>query len=239
MRLLTYEDGGGDGSNVGSGGSFGGTAGSPVLKVPKYLDINWELVKAPLKALHKGFRLVLFVGNDPSNTSQYLFPPVELGPDERRYVFTMAMTSSVVVNAAIKTLYKDWTESSWRSIAAGVLVDPVTIATGSGSYDIRFQRAGKPTAVEVILTFKVTTPFTMAATGHTGACTVNPTATASLPVKKNGTTVGTLEVSTSGVLSLVGFSATAFATGDILTVEAPGTQDATLSGLSFVLKTNV
>lgn len=239
MRLLSYEDAGSDGPAVGSGGSFGGTAGSPILKVPKYLDAKWNLIKEPLKAVHKGFRLVLFVGNNPDDTSQYLFPPVELGPSERRYVFTMSMTSSVVVNCAIKTLYKDWTESGWSVIASGVLVDPVTVATGGGAYDIRFQKTGKPAAAEAILTFPVTTPFTMAATGHSGTCTANPTATANLPVKKNGTTVGTLQVSTSGVLSLVGFSSTAFAAGDILTVEAPATQDATYSGLFFVLKTNI
>lgn len=239
MRLLTYENEGYDGPAVSSGGSSGGVAGSPILKVPKYLDIKWELIKTPLKAIHKGFRLVLFVGNDPNDTNQYLFPPVELGPDERRYVFTMTSSSSLLVNAAIKTLFKDWTESEWRAIATSIQVDPVTIATGSGSYDIRFTKTGKPAAGEAILTFKVTTPFTMAASGHTGTCTVNPTATANMPVKKNGSTVGTLQVSTSGVLSLVGFSATSFATGDILTVEAPSAQDATFSGLSYLLKTNV
>jgi hypothetical protein len=190
-------------------------------------------------AFHKGYRLVLYLGNNPDDTDQYLLAPVELGPSERRFIYTLTPSSSIVANASIKTLLNDNSESSWRTIAAGVVLDPVTINLGSGVYNIGFVLTGKPAAGQTILTFQAKNAFTVHATAHTGTCTVHPTATADFPCYKNGTLFGTLRLSTAGVLSLVAFSATAFAVGDILTVVAPASQDATLSTPSFVLIGNV
>ncbi len=240
MRSLLYEDAGISGTSVNyTGGSGGGTVGTPILTAPTFLDLRWGQNKPPLKALHKGYKLALFLGSDADNTDQYLFPPVYLGPDERRYVYTVSTSQVLTINAAIKTLFFDNSESEWKYLASSVMINPVTINLGAGAYNLSFASPGLPGAGVTLLSFAATVPFTVHATGHTLTCSVNPTAVADIKCYKNGVLFGTLELSTLGVLSLVAFSSTAFAIGDLLTVVAPSPQDATLSGPSFVLMGNV
>lgn len=55
-------------------------------------------------------------------------------------------------------------------------------------------------------------------------------------IKKNGSSVGTMRFAAGGtVASFLASGAVSFAAGDILTVVAPGSPDATLAGLAFTL----
>ena len=80
----------------------------------------------------------------------------------------------------------------------------------------------------------------------TGFCQTAPTSTAAYSIYKItsgsspgtvGTQIGTISIATSGVFTFTSVSGLAysFATGDILSVWAPSTQDATLAGVSFTL----
>jgi len=123
--------------------------------------------------------------------------------------------------------------------SAGV-VQVCTNATGPvftdlNSYDISCSVSGKPTASQKVLIFPTVRPFTVSATGHKSKVYVNPTATASFLCQKNGTTFGTLTISTAGVLTLTSFTATAFAIGDYLTIIAPSSVDSTMADIGLTL----
>jgi hypothetical protein len=73
--------------------------------------------------------------------------------------------------------------------------------------------------------------------GSVGKVGTNPTSTAAYDVKQNGSSIGGISISTSGVFTFTTTSGTAkaFAASDELTVVAPSSQDATLSDVRFTL----
>ena len=101
-------------------------------------------------------------------------------------------------------------------------------------YNVAAYKPGLPTASEVIFQFVTPTAFTLADNfaGSQGYVEVNPTASATFDVKKNGTNIGTVVVGTGGGFTFAtsGTGLETFSVGDRLTVAAPGTPDATLSG---------
>lgn len=72
--------------------------------------------------------------------------------------------------------------------------------------------------------------------GSVGHCGTNPTATAAYDVKKNGSSIGSISISTSGVFtfSTTG-GATSLAISDRITINAPSPQDATLANVGISL----
>jgi hypothetical protein len=106
---------------------------------------------------------------------------------------------------------------------------------GANSYDVIAFFPGLLTDDEKILKIVLPRAWTLAAsTNHRGAVETNPAASVSLAIAKNGSGVGTITVSTGGVVSFSSFSATSFAVGDILTVTVSGSAS-TLEGLSLSL----
>jgi len=168
--------------------------------------------------------------------SVYLAIPAS-GADNYKFVKTTNVADGTIFRPTSGTVY------GGKVYAAAVATDNTITLTQSsydtGNYDIWFSKSGKPLAGEKVLIFSAPRPFTVQAQGHSGKCYVNPTATASFVCAKNGTTFGTLQFSTGGVLSLVAFASTNFVVNDILTVTAPGSQDATLSDVGCVLRGNV
>ncbi len=64
----------------------------------------------------------------------------------------------------------------------------------------------------------------------------NPTAAATLSIKKNGAAAGTVQIATNGTVSFIAASGLALAAGDYVDVYAQTAPDATLAGLGFTLK---
>jgi len=97
-----------------------------------------------------------------------------------------------------------------------------------------------PTASEVLLihcagdAFTIPANFASALQSYIGT---NPTATFALTLTQNGTTIGTLSVSTSGVVTATTASGTskAIAAGDVLKLIAPGTPDTTAANMAFTI----
>jgi hypothetical protein len=108
---------------------------------------------------------------------------------------------------------------------------------GAYPYDIASGLPGLPGASALVLIFTATRAITIPAnlSGSTGTVGTNPTSTATYTINKNGSSIGAVIVSTLGVVTFTTTSGTAksLASGDRLTVVAPGSQDATLADVSF------
>jgi hypothetical protein len=100
-------------------------------------------------------------------------------------------------------------------------------------------RSGKPDAGEILLDFipAIAGSFPTSLTGSTVRVGTNPTATAVYTFSKNGTSFGTLSISTSGVATWTSASGASFnGTTDYCTITAPSSQDTTLAGVGICLK---
>jgi hypothetical protein len=120
----------------------------------------------------------------------------------------------------------------------GTLVDSGTAPSGgSNPYDIVCSLVGKPDAGATVLeiTFTRNVAFAGNFSGSQGTVGTNPTSTATYTVKKNGSSIGTVVVSTGGVVTFTTTSGAAqsFVAGDRMTVTAPSSQDATLSDVAI------
>lgn len=105
-------------------------------------------------------------------------------------------------------------------------------------YDIGFFVPGTPADNAVVAQFIAVRAFTLADdfAGSKGVVGTNPLATATFTVKKNGSSIGTIAISTGGVFTFATTGAgVSMAIGDILTVVAPTPQDATLADVSVIL----
>lgn len=97
-----------------------------------------------------------------------------------------------------------------------------------------------PAAGEILLLHVATDSFTIAANmvGCKVAIGANPTATFVVLVKKNGATIGTISISTAGVITMTtpGGAAETVDPGDVVAIVAPASADATIASLVITLR---
>lgn len=105
-------------------------------------------------------------------------------------------------------------------------------------YDLASAINGKPAANAVVLNFVAARSFTIPAgmVGSRAKSTVNATATTVFTIKKNGANVGTLTfaaANSTGVFAMA--TQTSFVEGDVLSMSAPATADATLADIAYTI----
>jgi hypothetical protein len=118
--------------------------------------------------------------------------------------------------------------TNWQAVtSSGTTVNTFGVVSGV---------AGKPGASQLVCIYTAFSAQTFPANFGSpqqayGSVGVNPTATASYTVNKNGSSVGTISISTGGVFTFTTSGGTSFslAVGDRLTIVAPSSQDATLA----------
>lgn len=147
---------------------------------------------------------------------------------------TSPNTQVTVAVGEIAFLYADGT-------ATGLIGATFTGAGGGISevMSVSAMVAGAPTASQkiAIFVFPFSADIASGATGSQCESLVSATAQTDFLVKKNGSTIGTIRWAISGTIATyVTFSATSFAAGDIMVIEAPVTPDATLADIAFSLK---
>lgn len=133
--------------------------------------------------------------------------------------------------------------SAWVRLAAGTSGQYLKTfgaaanpAWASFSFSVGFGFTTTPTASEVLLlyTFAEAVTFPDEWSGSVGDIGTNPTASFVLDVQKNGSSVGTVTISTGGAFTFVTTGGTvAFAIGDQLKVVGPGSADATAANVSI------
>jgi hypothetical protein len=116
----------------------------------------------------------------------------------------------------------------------------LSISGGGGAepYDIGAQIATAPTASLVMLRYKFPRAVTFPAslTNSQGTAGTAATAQTDFDILKNGVSFATMRFAAAGTsATFIAASPSSFIAGDILTVIAPASPDATLAGVSFVL----
>jgi hypothetical protein len=98
-------------------------------------------------------------------------------------------------------------------------------------------------ASEILMEHVVTLAHSLPANfaGSKASVGVSPAATWTANVQKNGANVGTISISTGGVVTFAttGGSAVALVPGDVVTLVAPGTADTTIARLRFTFEGTV
>ena len=123
------------------------------------------------------------------------------------------------------------------TVGAGLSLAGGVLSGAAQSYILSFFFTSTPTAGETLLIHVAGRAFTIPA-DFAGALRstvgVNPTASFALDVQKNGATIGTITVSTGGVVTATttGGLAQSIAAGDVLTVLAPTPADATAANMA-------
>lgn len=129
------------------------------------------------------------------------------------------------------------TIAKWTTRRA--LLSEIGIGSGSSSYDMRFGFISPPTTDQIIDTIVIPRDITIAANmlGSVGRVGVNPTASFAMLLKDDGTTIGTITVSTSGVFTFttVGGTSKTIVAGSVLTLQAPTAVDATVANMTMTI----
>lgn len=109
----------------------------------------------------------------------------------------------------------------------------------SKAYDIASGVVGKPEDDATILNVPMVRAVDFDANmgGSVGKAITAATAETSFEIRKNGTAIGTMVFAAAGTdASFTVASAVSFAVGDILSIHAPATADATLADFGYTLK---
>jgi hypothetical protein len=116
-----------------------------------------------------------------------------------------------------------------------------TWATLSSPYDLGLTISGRPDGGAKVLSFVAVRAFTIPSS-FTGSRAVSGTTAfgaAVFTINKNGASIGTVQFAAASSTGTFSGSAGAFAIGDVLTITAPASRDATLADISLVLITNL
>jgi hypothetical protein len=125
-----------------------------------------------------------------------------------------------------------------------VLTADSTQTTGlkwaNAPYDVMAFYPGVPTASAKILRIPIARAVTFPANfaNSLGKASANATGSTAFDIQKNGTSVGTATFAAAGATATFtssGGTAVSFAAGDLLSIIGPGTADATLADIGFVL----
>jgi hypothetical protein len=159
-------------------------------------------------------------------------------------IFTLANPSAV-------TFLRVNADNSVTALSASAFRTAIGAGTGSGSGDLVSTNnlsdvASAATsrtnlfASEVLCFYVAADAFTIPANmaGTQVNVGTNPAATFAIDVQKNGSTIGTISISTGGVATLTttGGTSKSIAAGDVIKFVAPGSADATIANVAINVK---
>jgi hypothetical protein len=131
------------------------------------------------------------------------------------------------------------TIAKWTS--RRTVLDDIGIGGGSGTgaYDMRFGFVATPSASQVIDTVMAVRDIDLPANlaGSLGQIGANPTASFVMDLKDDGTTIGTITISTTGAFTFATTSGTpkTIDVGSVITLVAPTTADATAANMTLTI----
>jgi hypothetical protein len=105
------------------------------------------------------------------------------------------------------------------ALATTAFVAAAVAASSGIPYDLPCEIPGTPDTSKRVVNLKAVRAFNLSSTGHQGGQLTNPTAPFICPVLKNGVSIGNITFAAGGFSHSI--TATAFAVGDVLSVETP------------------
>lgn len=223
-----------DGSFAVPAGTSSGTVSSVALTVPTFLSVSGSPVTTTgtLAVTLSGTALPVANGGTGTTTST--------GSGN-----TVLSTSPTLVSPVLGTPTSvNLTNGTSLSLTTGV-AGILPIANGGTGVStnppvmLPVSLVGMPGASATVFLFTAPVAISFAGNfaGSFGSVGVNPTATATYSVKKNGSSVGTIVISTGGVVTFTTTSGASqsLAAGDVLAVVGPTSQDATLANGAYTL----
>lgn len=152
---------------------------------------------------------------------------------------TVATSGSYADLTSKPTIPPAQVQSDWNAGSGlGVILNKPTVVTPQQvPYDIAAMNIGKPDASSVFARFVAVRSFTLPASlaGSQGKAGVAATGSTTLTVSKNGGAIGTIVFAAAGTVPTYTGTATTFAIGDMFTITAPATPDATLADIAVTL----
>jgi hypothetical protein len=195
------------------------------LTAPYTYDLTYlrrGVYGTPIGAHTSGASFARFGPNDPS-LFRYRYPASFAGQ-----TISVKLPAFNIFGQALQDL-SGLTPTSYTLTGAGAVPAPAYV---SGSW------IGSPGVSQVIERYIFATPVTLPAglAGSYGTAGTAATAAASFSVAKNGTGVGTMDFAASATSATFSMAAaTDFGGGDVLTIVAPASPDATLANLAWTL----
>lgn len=126
-----------------------------------------------------------------------------------------------------------------EALAAANALAIATLTPLARAYDIAAFMPGAPTASQLILklTFDRDVDFEDDFAGSVGSNSTNPTAPATINIRRNNISIGMISISTGGVYTFSTIAgATSFVAGNTLELVAQGVVDVTLADIAITLK---
>src|SRR5437016_5736631 len=176
----------------------------------------------PIGAHSSGAGFARFGPNDPS-LFKYVYPASFIGQ-----TIHVKLPAFNIFGQSLQGLAA-LTPTSYSLTGDGAIQGPAYVA---GSF------SGSPTAAQIVERYIFATPVTFPAglAGSYGACGIAATAATTFTIAKNGSAVSTMDFAAGmSAASFAMGSATTFAAGDVLTIAAPATPDATLANIAWTL----
>jgi len=161
--------------------------------------------------------------------------PVVLDSAGRGVIFGIGQYRQVLTTQFDVTV---WDKQVEAMVAEADVTTIVNNALAAGTlYDLPIYIAGKPTAGEVYPIFNIVRNLTLPANlaGTVATIGTNPTGALALELQKNGTVIGTITFSTSGVPTIVFVSDVSWSSGDQFRLVSPSSQDSTGAFISITL----
>ncbi len=117
-------------------------------------------------------------------------------------------------------------------------VTAVSSSAGVNPYDIAGYLPGIPTAGQTLFRIEIVRAITLpiSLTGSRAVCQTAPTSAVTLPIKQNGTSIGSINFAAAATTGTFTFSsAVILNVGDVFELDAPTPADATLAGVSYTI----
>ncbi|HEX3861773.1 MAG TPA: hypothetical protein VHY35_08765 [Stellaceae bacterium] len=176
----------------------------------------------PISAHSSGAGFARFGPNDPS-LFRYRYPASFVGK-----TVSVKLPAFNIFGQALQDL-SGLTATSYSLTGGGAVAAPAYV---SDSF------AGSPAASQVVERYVFASPesFPAGLAGSYGTAGTAATSAVSFMIAKNGSAVGTMQFATGATAATFTMAAAvSFIGGDVLTIVAPGTPDATLANLAWTL----
>jgi hypothetical protein len=220
-----------------SGGAFQDSNGAIIANGYLLFELSQDAQVNTTEQICAGYKVKVLLdsnGNIQASPAQYMWPNDVLTPAGTFYLVSGYTAQGQLVwgpNAQqVFSTPSPYNVGLWTPNTVSIAGNPVP------TYDIGIFLQGYFVASQLLILMPLERQVRFAANFYpsVAACGVNPTGTVIFTIYKNGASVGTVSIAPTGSATFSS-AGTVFNTGDVLTVTAPSSTDATLQNVGILL----